>query len=301
MSSKLKGVFPAIPSPCDKKECFLEEEFAALAADLYQQGVHGLYVCGNTGDGYLMSLKDRKRAAELAVRVSREFNGKVIVHIGAPNTRDAVDLALHAAEWQVAAISSMPPVNRGFPQVYGYYKDIALAAGLPLLIYYIPVVTHHAFSFEEMLQLLDIEGVAGLKYTDWNLYHMKRLMMARPGITVFNGCDEIFCLGLLYGSDGGIGTTYNLFPRHFIGIYEAIQKNDIVRAMQLQNGLSSFFDFLYRNGLYPIFEYLLARHGYGQRIYRKPFLPLDPAVLKNIEPELHDRLETLNALVSEQK
>jgi len=297
MSSKLKGVFSAITSPCNEKECFLEDEFNALATDLYKQGIHGLYVCGNTGDGYLMELNERKRAAELAVDVSHKFNGKVIVHIGTQNTRDAIKLANHAAELKVTAISSMPPVNRDFPQVYGYYKDIAEAVRLPLLIYHIPSRTHHVFSFDEILQLLDIEGVMGLKYSDFNLFNMKRLIMARPGITVFNGCDEIFCLGLLFGCDGGIGTTYNLFPRHFVDIYEAIQKNDIVRAMKLQDSLSSFFDFMYRNGLYPIFEFLMAQQGYGRRTYRKPFIPIDSKVLNNIEPELHSRIEAMNKML----
>lgn len=115
MRSKLTDVFPAITSPCDEREFFLEDTFTALATDLYQQRIQGFYVCGNTGDDYLMSQRDRKRAAELAVEVSREYSVKVIVHIGTLTTREAVELAIHAAELQVDAIPSMPPLNRHPP------------------------------------------------------------------------------------------------------------------------------------------------------------------------------------------
>ena len=37
-----------------------------------------------------MRLEERKRAAEIAIQVSRDFGGVSIVHIGSSNTRRAV-------------------------------------------------------------------------------------------------------------------------------------------------------------------------------------------------------------------
>jgi hypothetical protein len=37
-----------------------------------------------------------------------------------------------------------------------------------------------------MLALLDIEGVVGFKFTEWNLFFMKRVLSARTDITIFN-------------------------------------------------------------------------------------------------------------------
>ena len=97
MTEKLSGIMPAIASPCDEKDVFQEDKFSALAEHLYKQGVNGLYVCGGTGDGYNMTLEERKRAVEIAIGLSPPYNGKVIVHVGSLNTRDAVHLAEHAA------------------------------------------------------------------------------------------------------------------------------------------------------------------------------------------------------------
>lgn len=67
MEQKFKGILPAIASPCDENDNFLPDKFAELAGSLYDAGVHGLYVCGATSDGYKMRLNERKLAAEIAV------------------------------------------------------------------------------------------------------------------------------------------------------------------------------------------------------------------------------------------
>ena len=54
MSSDLKGIMCPIVSPCDENDVFLEDTFAKLARWLCRAGVHGLYVCGLTGDGLNM-------------------------------------------------------------------------------------------------------------------------------------------------------------------------------------------------------------------------------------------------------
>ncbi len=125
---KLEGIIPAIASPCDKNDVFLEEQFAELIKTLYKSGVHGLYICGATGDGYNMHPQERKRAAEIALELSKEFAGTVIVHVGTSNTRDAAELAEHAAGVGADAVSSVPPFNCNHEQLVSYYIDIAKAA-----------------------------------------------------------------------------------------------------------------------------------------------------------------------------
>ena len=71
-------------------------------------GVHGLYITGSTGEGFLMDLEERKRAVEITVD---EVAGKVpvMVHVGAISSKLSVDLTRHAYEAGADAISSVPP------------------------------------------------------------------------------------------------------------------------------------------------------------------------------------------------
>ena len=297
MSAALKGIYPAIASPCDEHDAFLEDQFAALVKRLYASGADGLYICGATGDGYKMRLEDRKRAAEIAVTLSAEHGRETIVHVGTLNTRDTVVLAEHAARTGAAAVSSLPPANSSHRELVDYYTAVARAAELPVLVYYIPMLTKLTSTVEEMLELLDIDGVVGLKLTDWNLFYMKRLLLARPGITLFSGFDEFLLPGLLYGAGGGIGTWYNLFPKLFIGIYQAAAKGDIARAQQLQDVFMAFGEFGWQYGVKQVFTRLYREMGLGEHCFRQPCRALTDSEWQAIRPEVMSRVAAIEALL----
>ena len=292
----LKGIIPATASPCDDNDKFLPDKYAELMTGLYDQGVDGHYVCGATGEGFKMHLPERILAAKIAAEVSGPRKGTVIVHVGTLNTRDSVTLAEHAAKIGAHAVSSIPPAFCSHAQLISFYSDIGKACGLPVIIYHIPMLTGRNPSLQEMLELLDIPGVVGLKFTDWNLYFMKQLIMARPNIVVFNGFDEFLCPGLLYGASGGIGSWYNLFPKVFMGIYQAVQRQDIVLAMDLQNRLCSFCDLGWRNGAMGVFELLMQERGYPQ-VFRRPRPSLDAQTIKKLRPELQKRIAAIEEVL----
>lgn len=285
MDPRLKGILPAIASPCNENDTFLEEEFANLVKHLYRAGSHGLYVCGGTGDGYHMRLDERKRAAQIAVDLSKEYDGTVIVHIGSGNTRDAVELASHAAEVGAHAISSMPPMKRNHRQMKSYYTDIARAAEIPLVIYHNPGYSGFTPSVDQLVELLDIDGVVGFKFSDYNFCFMKLVMLKRPDKVVFNGFDECLCPGLLYGAHGGIGLNYNLFPKLFLGIYQNVVDGNIAHAMELQDRLQPFMDILLRYGLYESFEYMMRELGLASYIWRRPRINLDKETQQKLMAE----------------
>ena len=291
------GILPAVASPCDDADRFLDDTFAELITSLWKTDINGLYVCGNTGDGFKMSLEERKRAAEIAVQLSREHDGTVIIHVGASNSRDAVMLAEHAAEIGASAVSSIPPANAGQDQLVSYYSDIAKASQIPLLVYHIPILTGRSSTLDEMLGLLDVPGTIGLKLTDWNLFFMRRLLLARPDIVIFNGFDEFLLPGLLYGAHGGIGTSYNLFPGLFVEIYQSFKKGDIDRAMQIQNHLVAFCNLIWKHNIPAIFGRLMEARGFGPQCYRKPRPVIDDAVYSRIEPELNKLIAAIEEAV----
>ena len=293
MGQELKGIIPAIASPCDEEDVFLEDKFAELATKLYEQGVHGLYVCGATGEGYNMRIEERKRATEIAVELSREWDGKVVVHVGTSNTRDSVELAVQAAATGANALAAMPPANHSLDQLVSYYAEIARTSQLPLLVYHIPGFTGVTLEVDEMLRLLDIEGVIGLKLSDWNLFYMKRLLLRRPHVAVFNGNDEFLCPGLLYGARGGIGMTYNLFSRLFLGIYEAVGKGDIERAMDLQNRFLAHMDIVFRYNLRAWFETAMREKGLAPYCFRRPRHVLDEATSQRLMAELRPKIAAI--------
>ncbi len=287
------GILPAIASPCDENDLFLEDKFSELADDLYANGINGLYVCGGTGDGYKMQLAERKRATEIAVTVSAKQNGTVITHVGAKDIDDAIELAEHACSVGANAVSSIPPANLNHKELVSYYTEIASNISIPLFVYYIPALTGKDISLDEMLELLDIDGVRGLKISDFNLFLMKSLMIERPNTIIFSGKDEVICPALMYGVHGGIGMWYNLFPKLYVDIYKYIKAGKIEAAMNLQNKILRFCHIAMNVGFISIFNHLMKERGYGEFCFRAPRNLMPGSKFKEIEPKLNKIIEDI--------
>lgn len=282
----LKGIMPAIVSLCTEDDKFDQESFAKFADYLFQQGVHGLYICGVTGDAYNMRLNERKTAAETAISIAKGYDRVTIVHIGTANTRDSVELAEHAVKTGATAISSMPLTGRSHTQLCDYYNDIARAVNVPVLIYHIPHISGISPTKDQLIELLDIPGVAGLKFSSPDLFYLRRILNTRPDTIVFNGNDELLTPAMLYGVTGGIGMTYNLFPKLFLTIYEAMQENRFDTAIELQNAFNVFLDKAIPYNLRAVLDFVLTEKGYGKRLYRHPRTLLSQALQEKFNGEI---------------
>ena len=218
MKPKAEGILPAVVTALQDGDAFNPAAFRQLLTRVYAAGVHGIYVCGQTGEGLLLPVAVRKQVAEVAVDASPE-DKCVITHVGAARTLDAVELARHASTAGAHAISALPPAGAyTFREVKEYYQAIAGASSVPLYVYYFPEISAAISSLDHIFELCAIPNVAGLKFTDFDLYRLS--LIRRAGLTIFNGRDEVFAAGMLMGASGGIGTFYNLVPEAFVEMYE---------------------------------------------------------------------------------
>src|SRR6476660_10595812 len=71
-------------------------------------GVDGLLALGTTGEGFLLPMEQRMRAAQLFKEAA---HGRLLVavHCGAQSTWDTVELAAHAADIGADAVAVMAP------------------------------------------------------------------------------------------------------------------------------------------------------------------------------------------------
>lgn len=211
------GILPALISPLDGEGKLNAKSYELLLERVYRAGCHGVYVCGQTGEGLQLPLDVRERAVEVAV-ANTPKGRNVVAHVGALNTADAMRLARHASAKGVRAVSSLPPnSNYGFDEAKVYYQSLAAASSVPLILYYFPGHSNAIQSAEQLLELCRIPNVLGVKYTSFDLYTLS--LVERAGVTIFNGHDEVLVAGLLMGAHGGIGSFYNLIPELFVGLY----------------------------------------------------------------------------------
>ena len=258
MTTGFAGIFPAVVTPFTMERKFAEEAFERLLDRFYSSGCDGVYVCGQTGEGLLQSPEMRKQVAEAAVRLSP---GKsVVVHVGSASTVESVALATHAENIGAAGVSSLPPLGGyTFSDVRAHYEALAVATKLPIFVYYFPEIAPSIATLDQILDLCSIPGVAGLKFTDFDLYKLSSIKAA--GKTVFNGRDEVFVAGLIMGADGGIGSFYNLVPELFVEVYRLARQGRWDDARQVQVRINELISILLRFPLIPAIKALLKWSG----------------------------------------
>lgn len=291
---ELTGIVPAVVTPLSRDGVFLPAVFERLLDRLYSAGVHGVYVCGQTGEGMLQSVEQRKRVLETAVKCSPREK-LVITHVGAAATPDAIELSKHAEQAGAHAISSLPPSGAyEFAEIREFYETLAQSTPLPLLLYHHPDVCPQ-LSPELALELCSIPNVAGFKFTDFNLYLLSLIRKRR--MVVFNGKDEVLAAGLLMGATGGIGTFYNLFPGLFVKIFDLANGSRWAEAAALQRELNPVLQAMFRLPLVPVIRAALAHIGLdsGECIGPRRGLKANEiaavqAILSNLPPEIEEHL-----------
>ena len=269
----IQGILPAAVTPLDEDGRFAPAVFERLLERLHGAGVHGVYVCGTTGEGMLQPPAQRRSIVETAV-ASTPRGRHVIVHVGAASLEEALALSAHAAKAGAHAISSLPPLSGqfGFPEVLRYYEALARASDLPLLVYYFPDLSPSISSPEQLETLCGLPNVLGVKFTDFDLYRMS--LLTRPERCIFNGRDEVLAAGLLMGADGGIGTFYNLAPELFVQIYTAAQAGRWEEAQRAQGRVNALIRITLGYPLFPAVKQILAWSGLDCGTCLPPRAPL---------------------------
>lgn len=278
------GIYPALITPVNENRELRQEAFEQLLARVYGEGIHGVYVCGQTGEGFQLSATTREAVASCAVRCSPP-QAKVIVHVGAPTTAEAVRLARHASHVGAHCVSSLPPVgNYSFEEVKSYYRAIAEASSVPLLIYYFPSLSEAISTTEQVLELCAIPNVIGLKFTDSDFFRL--WVVRKTGAVVFAGSDEMLLAGLIMGANGGIGSTYNLIAGSFVKLYECASRTDWEKARHLQNQINEFIQVALRYPIHTVIKQVLTWTGIECGTCIPPRRSLSPAE----QADLHESL-----------
>ena len=256
-NSCLSGIYPAIITPLTDNGEISTEVTERLLARLLATGVDGVYAAGSTGEGMRLSVANREMLVDCLIsNLPREK--KLLVHVGATQTEDALRLAKHAAKAGAHAISSLPPQGK-FSDVRDYYRLVSESSPLPLIVYYFPAVCPDAFqSPEQLIEICALPNISAIKFTDYNLFLLGRLK--NQGMLVYNGRDEILAAGLLMGADGGIGSTYNLVPELYVTLYRHTLSGEWERARQLQRVINKFISVLLK---YPLLAAIKAALGQG--------------------------------------
>ncbi len=294
-TKQIKGVIPAMLTPFNCNEELDLQATVKLTKFLCSQNISGLYLTGSTGEGFMMSVDERKTFVEAVIN---EVNGSVpiIVHVGAISTKASAELSKHARDIGADAISSVPPIYWRFTddEVKAYYEDLVQASGLPMIVYNIALAG--LVSFDMIKELTKLDGVEGIKYTSSTLYDVFRIKeYVGPDFMVYSGSDELAISGLSFGADGLIGSTYNLLANLFVRIWDNAKNNNMKEVAALQQYANRYIFTFIKHNLMPVMKYLLKYVGIDNIISRRPFERLTTEKKNIIDEDLKELYKEIGA------
>ena len=172
-TSIYRGVFCALNAIYDENDNINTDAIKALVTKYKQLGVNGIYACGSTGEGFLLSTEERMQVAE-AVKEAAGDDMAVIVHVGAASTKEACILARHAEKIGVSAVSAVPSVYYRLSEasIEKHWDTIMDSTELPFFIYNIPQLTGYDLSFElfEKMAKKDLKSAKIFKKSRFQVY-----------------------------------------------------------------------------------------------------------------------------------
>lgn len=235
--------------------------------------------------------------------VMKAARGKVtvIAHIAAPNTKDSIRLAKHAAQCGADAVAAIPPIYFVLPEhaIERYWSDMADATDLDFIIYNIPQTTGYALSMDLFRRMRRNEKVVGVKNSSLPVQDILNFKAeAGEDFIIFNGPDEQFVAGRLMGADGGIGGTYGVMPELFLKADAYLKAGDFQKAQAVQFAIDEIIGVMCgcRGNLYAVMKEILKRNGMnigGARLPLAPVVPEDMEKIERADSMIRHAVETL--------
>jgi 4-hydroxy-tetrahydrodipicolinate synthase len=233
------GVFPYLVSPLHESGDINADVLGRLCDDLIQAGVHGLTPLGSTGEFAYLSWAQRRRVVEVVVGTAR---GRVPVVAGVASTTIA-DAVSQAREFERLGCSGILAILEAyFPVsdegVFAYFKAIADAVSIPLVLYTNPNFQRSDLSLPVIDRLSRVPNIRYIKDASFNTGRLLSIINRVEGrMQVFAASAHIPVCVMLIGGVGWMAGPACIAPRQSVELYELCRRGDWTTAMERQRRL----------------------------------------------------------------
>jgi 4-hydroxy-tetrahydrodipicolinate synthase len=260
-------------------------------------GINGVVTNGHTGEIMSLLPPERAQVTAIAVEAAAKSGKQVISGVSAEGSLEAIEHALAAKEAGATAILLMPPhhwlrFGRSSVSAVGFIADVAEGADIPIMIHQYPAWTKAGYSLAEMLEMVKIPQVVGIKMGTRDMarwrYDYNQLKSAAPDKVVITCHDEYLLSSLLESADGALVGFAGFAPELIVALTHAALDNDLQAAREAQRKVDSLARIIYSFGE-PSSEahqrmkcarWLMGK--FPSPVVRRPLRPLSPEKTEEI-------------------
>lgn len=236
---KYGGVVVPMITPFTPAGSIDEAAVGRIVDHLIAHRIGGIFPLGTTGES--MSIDSASRQQLVAATV-KHVSGRATVYAGIASNcfRESVEAAAAYEQLGVqAVVAHMPsyyPLSDD--EIEAYFLQLAGKVRLPLVLYNIPVTTHHSIHLDSLDKLRKHPNIVAIKDSSGDrerLTEMLKRTGGRGGFPVLLGSSPSFTHGLRAGGVGLVPSGAHLMPAEYQGMYEAAMRDQWSEVERLQH------------------------------------------------------------------
>jgi len=249
---KFQGVWAIMPTPLTSDETLDEPALRRVIRYVIDGGVHGLWMLGSGGEQPLINRRVARQTLEVAVEEARG-RCPIVAGVGACSVRQALINMEMAHKVGVDGIQSVEPYyfRYSVPELIDYFLALGNATELPLVVYHWPERWPAGSVSAAMLpqtfgRLAKHPKIIGMKYVNRDPRDVQRLIFSlrSEGFTVLTAAGRLLFSTLAVGGHGGAFAEAVIAPHLYVELYEAFNRGEMSRALELQRKLAPLGDIL---------------------------------------------------------
>jgi len=283
----LRGVFTPIVTSFDERGQVAHDKIAFNLGRWNQTGLSGYIVLGSNGEWVYLNEQEKVDVLKTA-RQAIPKEKLMIAGTACESTANTVALTEKAAEIGAdVAIILNPSYYKGqmtAPVLANYYRVVADASPIPIMIYNLPPATGIDLSADLLVELSQHPNIIGVKDTSGNMPKMgETVRRAGPSFQVLAGSANFFYPSLAIGVTGGVLALANVAPGESVELFDLFHAGEMekgrdlhLRLLPVNLAVTSRFGL---SGLKAAMD-MMGFYGGPPRL---PLLPLDDERRQEVE------------------
>lgn len=265
-----------------------------------------IIVCGTTGEGSTVTVKERLKLFSLA---AQQVNGRVpvIAGTGSNSTSFSSDLMKEAEKCGIDAHLSVTPYYNKTSQegLVRHFFSLADTAQKPVIVYNVPTRTGMNIQPETYKKLSEHDNIIAVKEADTNISKLQKSISLTEGkLDFYVGNDDLITVGCSVGCIGVISVLSNILPGYTHQLTKLAIEGKITESFNMQKDILDLIDALFAD-VNPIPVKAAMNHLFGINKYcRLPLCEMseenESRILKSIERHRHkfstENTEMLNLI-----
>lgn len=254
----------------------------ALTTRLRADGVAGFVACGSTGEAAAL---DKDEQLQVLQTVLDAAAGLPVVmglsgyHLGQVTAQVQHWAGLPLAGLLVPAPHYIRPSQEG---LLHWFRAIADASHVPLVVYDIPYRTGATLHAETLLALAEHPRVKAIKDCGGNPAKTQALI-ADGRLAVLAGEDAQMFTTLALGGAGAIAASAHWQVARFVELIAQVQSGQLARARVAWQELQPWIELCFAEPNPAPLKALLAREGWMRNELRAPMMAASPALVQRLQ------------------